>query len=197
MSQEIDYLTEDTFTPKGQKYVCVSFLPPLKNDLTLTGIKIRGVFNEYDKACEFAKKSQSYDNKFNVYVGEMGKWLPFDPDPNSKASGDSQYANKQLNDMMKKYNENQEKAQELHHHIKNEKVIKNYDENIKVTKSTLETLQEELKNETNEENKEQLETNLESLKETLQSLENNKQEIEELEKQLLDESSDDDENLEV
>ena len=40
----------------------------------------------------------------------MGKWLPFDPSPDSEKSGDSEYANEQLNSLMKGYKKNQEKS---------------------------------------------------------------------------------------
>ena len=35
---EVDYLTEDSLLPKGQNYVCVSFLSDKDNKLTLISV---------------------------------------------------------------------------------------------------------------------------------------------------------------
>jgi hypothetical protein len=48
----------------------------------------------------------------NVFVGEVGKWLAFDDDPEN--AKDHDYQNKRLNNIMKGYLENQEKANEFH-----------------------------------------------------------------------------------
>ena len=64
---ETDYLTKDTLLPEGQRFVCLSFLTPSEeNKHTLNGIKIRGVFPNYEMACNHAKKLQSVDKYFNV-----------------------------------------------------------------------------------------------------------------------------------
>ena len=141
-----DLLTEDTaFLPKNQKFVCLSFLTPTKEDkATLSGIKIRGVFATYDEACAHAKKIQGYDEYHNVFVGEMGKWLPFDPDPESKYVSDSEYANEKLNSIMKNYQENQEKSKLFHEHQKNEQIKKNLDANIDQRKKNKEELNENI-----------------------------------------------------
>ena len=123
--QKVDYLTEDTLLPSDQKFVCLSFLTDKESKSTLSAVKIRGVFSSYDVACEHAKKLQTIDSAFNVFVGDMGKWLPFDPNPDSEAVKDSEYANEQLNNMMKGYLENQEKAKLFHEHRKNEMIREN------------------------------------------------------------------------
>ena len=40
-----------------------------------------------------------------MFVGEVGKWLPWDPNPNAVA--EQEYAEDQLNTLMKKYKENE------------------------------------------------------------------------------------------
>ncbi len=145
---KIDYLTEDNLLPRDQSYVCISFLTDkltaqeeeaeIKRELkTLCGIKIRGVFSTLDAASEHAKKLQGVDPAFNVFVGEMGKWLPFDPNPDSECVKDSEYANEQLNTMMKSYLENQEKAKIFHEQRKNESIRDNIVNNIKTTNNNL------------------------------------------------------------
>lgn len=125
-----DYLNKDP-SLDGQNYVCLSFLTPSKEDqTTLTGIKVRGVFNEYEEACQHAKKLQEMDPAFGVFVGEVGKWLPYDPDPESKYVKSSEYANDELNDIMKNYLINQEKAKVYHEKRKNEMTRKSLEENL-------------------------------------------------------------------
>lgn len=107
----IDYLDEDEVIPR-QKWVCVSFLSPegIMN-CSIRGLKIRGVFESKDEADEHAHKLQDTDPDFHVFVGEVGKWLPWDPDPNSVE--DNKYREEELNKLMKGYKENQDKSRKV------------------------------------------------------------------------------------
>lgn len=107
----IDYLDEDEVI-SNQKWVCVSFLSPegIKN-CTLRGLKVRGVYGTRAEADQRAKDLQAIDPDFDVFVGEMGKWLPWDPDPNDEDKvKDQHYQEQQLNELMKGYKENLSKA---------------------------------------------------------------------------------------
>jgi len=73
---------------------------------TIRGIKVRGVFSSDVEASAKAKKLQRADPNFNIYMGSVGKWMAWEPDP-SKV-GEQEYANDQLNNLMKKYRENEE-----------------------------------------------------------------------------------------
>jgi hypothetical protein len=75
------------------------------------GLKIRGVFDTYGEAMSRAKTLQKLDASHNVYVGQVGHWLPWDPEPHEV--GDSEYADDQLNTLMKKYKENESKRDEF------------------------------------------------------------------------------------
>ena len=170
-----DFLTEDSILPDGQKWVCLSFLTPEKElegkkQTTLSGLKIRGVFGTYEDACNHAKKLQSVDQAFNVFVGEMGKWLPFDPAPDSEYVKNSEYANEKLNEMMKKYHENQEKAKLLHEHNKNELIMKNLDSNLSQRRKNRQELMKEINNVDGVE-KEKLVKDLSTLEEQIKSIE--------------------------
>ena len=144
MSKAVDYLDEDTFLPKAQKFVCLSFLNSEDNKVTLSGIKIRGVFETYEAACSHAKKVQEMDKYFNVFVGEMGKWLPFDPNP-SKVEN-AEYANEQLNNIMKEYKLNQEKAKVYYEKQKNEKMVKSLTESLSINKKNKKKLEKKVNN---------------------------------------------------
>lgn len=89
----------------GQKYVLVSFLTPEKIKDTkskgVRGLKIRGCFATREEAENHSKYlREQVDNRFDIYVGEIGKWLPWD---DSDRTEDEDYAEKELNDLMKAY----------------------------------------------------------------------------------------------
>lgn len=188
MSQqvELDHLDEDTNTPEGQNFVCISFLGDPDNKLTLTGIKVKGSFSDYDQACKFAKQEQNKNSHFNVYVGEVGKWLPFDPDPDSKSAGDAEYANKELNNLMKKYKDNQEKVNMAHQERKEWMINKSRLENLKKKKDNINFVNKAIEDAEDDSKKETLLKQLEELKKDIKSLEEETKEIDDIEKNLLD-----------
>jgi DNA repair exonuclease SbcCD ATPase subunit len=128
MSNNVDYLYEDPVI-SNQKYVCISILTPknFKETTTMHTLKVRGSFDTYEEAAKRAEFLRNIDSNINVYVGEVGKWLPFDDDP--EKAKDHDYQNKRLNEMMKGYLENQEKAKEFHEQRKNEMIMKTHKEN--------------------------------------------------------------------
>ena len=75
-----------------------------KFQTSLRGIKVRGVYETRGEAESRAKKLQTRDSNFNVFVGDVGKWLPWDPCADNVQ--DEVFQNSQLNDMMEKYEEN-------------------------------------------------------------------------------------------
>ena len=85
-----------------------------KNDFhtSMRGLKIRGVYSDKGEAEMRAKKLQKSDPIHNIYVAEVGKWLPWDPSPHEVK--DQEYAEDQLNTLMKKYKENEEAREEFH-----------------------------------------------------------------------------------
>lgn len=84
------------------------------------GIKIRGSFNTQEEAELRAKNLRELDSSHDVFVGQVGMWMPFDPD--AYKTGNVQYLENELNDLM-------------HEKIKNESEAKNeFEERIKKTK---------------------------------------------------------------
>lgn len=73
---------------------------------TVRGLKIRGVYGSQAEAVARSKKLQRQDTLHNIFLAEVGKWLPWDPEPNEVA--EQEYAEDQLNTLMKKYKENEE-----------------------------------------------------------------------------------------
>ncbi len=78
----------------------------------MRGLKIRGSYGQKEEAEARAKKLQKMDPDHNIYVGQVGKWLPWDPSPS--AIPDQEYAEEQLNNLMKKYKENEEAREQFH-----------------------------------------------------------------------------------
>ena len=79
---------------------------------SMRGLKIRGSYGQKEEAEARAKKLQKMDPDHNIYVGQVGKWLPWDPSPS--AIPDQEYAEDQLNNLMKKYKENEEAREQFH-----------------------------------------------------------------------------------
>jgi hypothetical protein len=73
---------------------------------TIRGLKVRGVYDTLKEAQVRSKVLQRRDPAFNVYVGQVGFWLPWDPNPLKVEN--QEYAEQQLNELVKKYKENQE-----------------------------------------------------------------------------------------
>ena len=53
-----------------------------------------------------SKKLQRNDPIHNIFLGEVGKWLPWDPKPHQIQ--DQEYAEDQLNTLMKRYKDNED-----------------------------------------------------------------------------------------
>lgn len=114
-----DYLDEDPPIP-NQVWACVSVFTPnsIKNpegEVIDTGhrarsFKIRGVYATKEKADKRCKEISKFDPRHNVFVGEVGKWLPWDDDATN--AEEAVYAEPKLNEMMKEYKESQDKAAE-------------------------------------------------------------------------------------
>lgn len=118
----VDYLKEDTPIP-GQLWVCISFLSPegIKN-CTVRGLKVRGVYGTKQEAEKRAEELNKIDPDFHVFVGETGKWLPWDPEPDNVQ--DNVYQEKELNDLMKAYKENRDKAKTMQQERKEDLIRK-------------------------------------------------------------------------
>jgi hypothetical protein len=106
--KKIDNLLEDPILP-NQLWWCVSFVSPerIKN-CSIRGLKCRGVFATREEANERAQFLQSIDPDFDTFVGEVGKWLPWSPNPESV--NDQVYAEEKLQEMVTERKKNLKKA---------------------------------------------------------------------------------------
>ena len=79
---------------------------------TMRGLKIRGTYATAAEAEARAKKLMRTDPNHNILLGEVGKWLPWDPSPN--AIKEQEYAEEQLNQLMKNYKKNEQNVEEFY-----------------------------------------------------------------------------------
>lgn len=75
------------------------------------GLKVRGVYDTIKEAQMRAKLLQKRDPNFHVFVGQVGYWLPWDPNPDGIKN--QEYANDQLNTLMKSYVDNKNQKDDL------------------------------------------------------------------------------------
>merc|ERR1712146_593833 len=110
--KKISYLTEDDEI-SGQKFYCISFLTAdqLENKEDASSFKVRGMFNNEEDAKEHCSKLHKGDQNHNIYVAPMGHWVSWSD--NTENAEDFEYANKDLNNLMKSHKENQEKARQF------------------------------------------------------------------------------------
>ena len=65
---------------------------------SIRGIKVRGTYDTQKEAAVRAKVLQNMDPSFHVFVGQVGYWLPWDPEANDVA--DQQYQEEHLNNLV-------------------------------------------------------------------------------------------------
>ena len=78
---------------------------------SMRGVKVRGVYGNPKEAELKAKKLQSKDKYHNIFMGEVGKWTPWDPSTHEVK--EQEYNNDQLNNLMKKYKENEDSREQF------------------------------------------------------------------------------------
>ena len=81
---------------------------------SMHGLKVRGVYASEEQAKAHAKNVQKKDPYFNVYVADVGQWLPWDPTPDEIPSEYTDMdGGDKLNTLMKAYKENVDKKNEF------------------------------------------------------------------------------------
>ena len=71
----------------------------------IRGVKVRRAFPSYEEAQLWCKVLQRKYPKDNLMIGRMGCWLPWEP--SEHLMDNVEYANSQLNEIMRKYKENE------------------------------------------------------------------------------------------
>lgn len=121
MPNQIDFLYEDPEIP-SQKFSLISIVgPEMPQKCSVWGIKVRGACDSMESAKELSRKLNSIDPNYDIYTVETGKFVPLVVDP-SKVK--AEYANEELDKLMKGYMENKEQAKSAWEKNKNEQIAK-------------------------------------------------------------------------
>jgi len=108
---------------------------------TVRGLKIRGVVRDEREAQMRVKKLQANDKIHNIYLAEVGKWTPWDPSPNNVEN--QEYAQEELNTLMKKYKENEASKEQFFEEQKKAKRPEGAPAKFGEDKKTIEVVKDE------------------------------------------------------
>jgi len=101
---------------------------------SVRGIKVRGVFPSQAEAELRCKMIREVDPNHDVYVGPVGLWVPFHPE--AYKTGNVQYLEKELNELMHEKKKNEDNAKlEFDKRVKESK-LKAIQENVEKAKQT-------------------------------------------------------------
>ena len=117
----------EVFMLKREKEIENEFSEKIEFQASVRGVKIRRVFANLEEAQTFAKVLQRRYPRDNLFLGKVGAWLPWDP--SEHMLGEVEYAEKELNEMMRKYKENEVNKDLFFEEEKAEKIKKQREEN--------------------------------------------------------------------
>ena len=86
---------------------------------SVRGVKVRGVYDTKREADVRAAVLQRQDSLFDVFVGQIGYWCPWDPNP--QKIEDIEYMNNDLNKLVKEYKANEVKKDMFYQEQKNQR----------------------------------------------------------------------------
>jgi len=126
--EPIDYLKPDEKKFPSQNFALISVVSPDSNQKTKTcGVKIKGVFETTEIAQMEAKRLMQLDSTFDIFLVEVGKWLPIPPNKDMIES--QEYQDSFLNDLITGHIKNNELGNQMFEERKNELMKGNVDPN--------------------------------------------------------------------
>lgn len=93
------------FLLKNEKDLETEFSEKVEFRTNVRGVKLRRVFANLEECQTYAKVLQRKFPRDNLYIGKVGCWLPWDPSEHMMP--EVEYAEKELNELMRKYKENE------------------------------------------------------------------------------------------
>jgi hypothetical protein len=102
----------------------------------IRGVKVRRAFPTVEEAQVFSKVLQRRYPKDNLYIGKVGAWLPWDP--SEHLMPEVEYAEKELNELMRKYKENEANKEMFFAEQREESIKAQKEENEKRRKANAE-----------------------------------------------------------
>lgn len=133
-----------------------------KNDFrtSIRGLKVRGTYSTRREAEIRARVLQKRDPKFHVYVGQVGYWLPWDPNPDEIEDQEYNDAGPEanLNRLAKQYKQNLENVDVLYEEERENKRKQAIEENKRRRAEIKQREEEEAKRRAEEEAKQKQES---------------------------------------
>jgi len=126
----------EIFLLKCEKDLENQFNEAVQFRTNVRGVKIRRVFANLEETQTFARVLQRRYPQDNIYIGKVGAWLPWDPSEHMMP--EVEYAEKELNEMMRKYKENEVNREIFFEEEKSEKIRKQKEDNLARNKKALE-----------------------------------------------------------
>jgi hypothetical protein len=93
------------FLLKHEKEIDTQFSEKVGFRTNVRGVKVRRIFANLEECQQYAKVLQRKYPRDNLYIGKVGCWLPWDPSEHMMP--EVEYAEKELNELMRKYKENE------------------------------------------------------------------------------------------
>lgn len=132
---ETDLLDDfKNFMDKNGDKLESEYLTKHKFQTCTRGIKVRGVFPTVEEAELRAKILREVDPNFDIFVGPVGIWMPWDPE--AYKTGRVEYMEEELNQLMHKKKDNEEKAKDYFNQRVKETKLKAIEENKKKAEQT-------------------------------------------------------------
>jgi hypothetical protein len=117
------------FLLKNEKELETEFTEKVEFRTNVRGVKVRRVFGNLEEAQMFCKVLQRKYPRDSLYLGKVGCWLPWDP--SEHVMPEVEYAEKELNELMRKYKENEVNKDIFFEERKQEKIEDQKKENAK------------------------------------------------------------------
>ena len=134
----------DDFKYKFNDELNTRFNKVCNNKTSIRGVKVRGVYDSLKEAENRAKELQRNDRSFHVFLGQVGYWLPWDPQADNVQN--EEYLEDELNTLMKEYKTNEINKDLFYEEEKREKkksALKEKLENDRKQSETIESMEED------------------------------------------------------
>jgi hypothetical protein len=93
------------FLLKNEKELETEYSEKVEFRTNVRGVKVRRIFANLEEGQSYARVLQKRYPHDNLYLGKVGMWLPWDP--SEHLMPEVEYAEKELNELMRKYKENE------------------------------------------------------------------------------------------
>jgi hypothetical protein len=123
-----------SFLEKNEERLNYEFSRENKFQTSVRGIKVRGVFSTQDAAEMYSKKLREGDPHHDIFVGQVGSWMPYHPD--AYKTGKIEFMEPELNQLYQEKIANEEKAKQLFEERIKEAKRKAIKENIEKAKAS-------------------------------------------------------------